>query len=79
VKPVVVEVWLAAKATVTIEPGSVPEGSWNFNPASVKEHVLSEYQAAARMEERRTGVKTEFVVDHVTTTEAKEQDNGTRA
>ena len=67
----VVEVTLVGKATVEIEPGAVYEGSWNFNPASVKEHLLSEYRAAARMEERRTGIKTEFTIDHVNSNEVK--------
>jgi hypothetical protein len=75
-----VEVWLAGKATIVIEPDAVHEGSFNKNPAAVKEHVLSEFQAAARMEERRTGIKTEFTVDHVTSNEVKEGgSNGTRA
>jgi hypothetical protein len=73
-----VEVWIAGKATVVIEPDAVHEGSFNKNPASVKEHVLSEYQAAARMEERRTGIKTEFTVEYVTSNEVEEGgSNGT--
>ena len=66
-----VEVTIVGKATVEIEPGPNPDSPWRKNPASVKEHVLSEYQAAARMEERRTGIKTEFVVEHVTSHEVE--------
>ena len=67
----VVEVWLSGKATVEIEPGTVHEGSWNFNPSTVKEHVLAELRAAARMEERRTGIKIDWTVEHVNSSEVK--------
>jgi hypothetical protein len=68
-----VEVWVAGKATVEIEPNPNPDMPWRKNPSTVKEHVLSELQAAARMEERRTGIKLEFVVDHVASHEVKEK------
>jgi hypothetical protein len=68
-----VEVTIVGKATVEIEPSSNPDSPWRKNPSTVKEHVLSEYQAAARIEERRTGIKTEFIVDHVASHEVKEK------
>jgi len=67
----VVEVTLVGKATVEIEPGKTPPGTWSHNPAHVKEHLLSELRAAARMEERRTGIKIDWTVDHVASHEVK--------